>query len=227
MTRTKMLAAAAASALALSFGTAASALTTFSLDFLNTSGFTAPYGTVAVNLLTPTTATVTFTAGSATGFNYFFIDSSAADVNVNATTWTITNLVTNGLNGAVLADGGSGNVDGWGTFNQTTNQTDGYNDRATTISYLLTDTSGNWDTNSNNVLIANTAGNTVAAHIAVCTLATNPTCGSDQGASFTGFATNGGHVAVPEPATWGLMLVGFFGAGAILRSRRHKAFAAA
>ena len=224
MTRSKILAAAAASALALTFGTAASALTTFSLTSLNTGGFPAPYGSVAVDLLSSTTASITFTAGSATGFNYFFIDSSAADVNVNATSWTISSLFTNGLNGAVLTDGGSGNVDGWGIFNQTTNQTDGYNDRATSISYLLTDTSGTW-ASSDNVLIANGSGHTVAAHIAVCTLSTNPTCASDPGAAFTGFATNGPGV-IPEPATWGLMLVGFFGAGALIRNRR-KALAAA
>jgi predicted metal-binding protein len=226
MTRSKILAAAAASALALSFGTAASALTTFSLNSLNTGGFPAPYGTVAVDLTSPTMATVTFTAATAAGFNYFFIDSSVADVNVNAPTWTITGLTTNGLGGATIANGGSGNVDGWGTFNQTTNQSDGYADRATLISFVLTDTSGTW-ASSDNVLTPNTAGHTVAAHIAVCTLATNPTCGSDEGAAFTGFATNGGPPGViPEPATWGLMLAGFFGAGALLRSRR-KALAAA
>lgn len=226
MTRSKMLAAVATAALALSFGTAASALTTFSLTSLNTSGYPSPYGSVAVNLLTSTTANVTFTAGSATGFNYFFIDGGAADVNVNATSWTITNLLTNGLNGATLADSGSGNVDGWGVFNQTTTQTDGYADRATSISYLLTDTSGTWLT-SDNVLTANAFGHTVGAHIAVCDTTANPTCNSTIGAAFTGFATNGPPVNVPEPATWGLMLVGFFGAGSLLRSRRRKAFLAA
>lgn len=226
MTRSQMLAAAAASALALSFGTAASALTTFSLTSLNTSGYPSPYGSVSVNLLTSTTASVTFTAGSATGFNYYFIDGGAADVNVNATTWTITNLLTNGLGGATLADGGSGNVDGWGVFNQTTTQSDGYADRATSISYLLTDTSGTW-ASSDNVLTANTAGHTVGAHIAVCDTTANPTCNSTIGAAFTGYGTNGPPVNVPEPATWGLMLVGFFGAGALIRSRRRGAFAAA
>jgi hypothetical protein len=225
MTRSKILAAAAASALALTYGTAASALTTFSLNLLNTAGFPAPYGSVAVDLTSPTMATVTFTAGTAVGFDYFFIDSSVADVNVNATTWTITSLTTNGLGGATLANGGSGNVDGWGVFNQTTNQSDGYADRATSISYVLTDTSGTW-ASSDNVLTPNTSGHSVAAHIAVCTLATNPDCNSDQGASFTGFATNGPTGVIPEPATWGLMLVGFFGAGALLRSRR-RALAAA
>jgi hypothetical protein len=32
--------------------------------------------------------------------------------------------------------------------------------------------------------------------------------------------------AVPEPASWGLMILGFTGAGAVLRRRRHGVFAA-
>lgn len=32
-------------------------------------------------------------------------------------------------------------------------------------------------------------------------------------------------IAVPEPATWGLMILGFGGVGAMLRSRRRPAFA--
>jgi hypothetical protein len=213
---------AAASALALTFGTAASALTTYTLGSLNTTGYPAPYGTVTVDLTSPTMATVTFTAGSVSTFNYYFIDGGAADVNVNATTWTITNLTTNGVdpqnNPATLTDGGSGQVDGWGTFNQTTTQSDGYGSKSTSISFILTDTSGNWDSSSDNVLTPNALGNTVGAHIAVCDT-TDPT----HCAQFTGFATNGtGRVPVPEPATWALMLVGFGGLGAVLRSQRRR-----
>jgi hypothetical protein len=39
--------------------------------------------------------------------------------------------------------------------------------------------------------------------------------------------TGGGGFGVPEPATWGLMLVGFGGLGSVLRSRRRQAMAAA
>ena len=223
MTRSKILAAAAASALALTFGTAASALTTFSLDLGNSaiSGYPSPYGSVDVNLVNATTADVTFTAGSVGIYDYFFIDGGSADVNVNATAWSVTNLAGNG---GALSDGGSGTVDGHGVFNQTLNQFDGFGQPSTTISFRLTDHSGTWAT-SDDVLTANAAGHSVAAHIAVCDTSANPTCNSDLGAVATGFATNGPR-GIPEPTTWGMMLLGFFGAGALLR-RRRKTLAAA
>ena len=223
MTRVKVL-AAAVSALALTFGTAASATTVFSLSTGNSdiSGYPGPYGSVTVELVNTTTADLTFTAGSVGIYDYFFIDGGSADVNVNATSWTLSNL---SGDGGLLSDGGSGNADGHGVFNQKVNQFDGFGQPSTTISFRLSDLSGTWAT-SDDVLIANALGNTVAAHIAVCDTSTNPTCNSDPGAIATGFATNGPGGSVPEPATWGLMTVGFFVTGALIRGRR-KAFAAA
>ena len=223
--RSKILAAAAASALALTFGTAASALTTYSLSLGNPdiSGFPSPYGSVSVDLISPTIANITFTSTTTGGFKYFFVDGSSADVNVNATTWTLSNLAGNG---GALSDGGSGVVDGWGTFNQTINQFDGFGSASTLISFTLTDTSGFW-ANSDSVLTPNTLGHSVGAHIAVCDLAANPTCSSAITA-VTGFATNGGGGGViPEPATWAMMLAGFFGMGSILRMQRRRALATA
>jgi len=42
-----------------------------------------------------------------------------------------------------------------------------------------------------------------------------------------GFSTNFGSLAVPEPASWALMLVGVAGMGGVLRSRRKPAMAVA
>jgi PEP-CTERM motif len=211
---------AAASALALAFGAGpASAVTTFTLGSLNSTPptlYPGPYGTVTVSdpFAGNTMATVTFTAGSVAPFNYSFIDTSAADVNVNATSWTIGSFVGNG---GALSDGGSKNVDGWGTFNQTTVQADGYGSFSTSISFVLTDTSGTW-ASSANVLTPNALGNTVAAHIAVCDTRDPTNC-----AQFTGFATNGpGRAPVPEPATWAMMVIGFGGLGGVLRSKRRR-----
>lgn len=213
----KLLAAAAAGVLALTLGTAASATTTYSLDLGNAaiSGFPTPYGSVSVNLVDAMTATIDFTAATTGGFKYFFIGAQAADVNVNATTWTLSGLTGNG---GALSDGGSSNVDGHGVFNQTIDQFDGFGQASTEISFTLTNTSGTWASDSS-VLIANDDGHTVAAHIAVCVLADNPTCNSELGAIATGFATNGGGV-IPEPATWAMMILGFGGIGAMLRRRR-------
>ena len=228
MTRSKILVAAAASALALTFGTAALAVTVYPLDTLNISGYPAPYGSVTVDLLNATTANITFASTTTGGFKYFFIDGSSAAVNVNATTWTLSNLTGNG---GALSDGGSGVVDGWGTFNQTINQFDGFGQPSTTISFTLTDTSGTW-ASSDVVLIDNAAGNLAAAHIAVCDLAANPTCNSDIGAVATGFATNGEGSGgpggfIPEPATWAMMIIGFGGVGALMRRRRRGMLAIA
>jgi PEP-CTERM putative exosortase interaction domain len=213
----KLLAAAAAGALTLAMAGAAGATTTFSLDLGNAaiSPYPAPYGSVAVNLVNATTATVDFTSTTTGGFKYFFIDGGSADVNVNATTWTLSGLTGNG---GALSDGGSGNVDGWGTFNQTINQFDGFSQPSTAISFTLTNTSGTWASDSL-VLTPNADGHSVGAHIAVCVLATNPTCNSTIGAIATGFATNGG-APIPEPATWAMMILGFGGIGAMLRRRR-------
>jgi hypothetical protein len=220
----KFLAAATASALALTVGAGASAATVFSLDLGNAAiaGYPAPYGSVSVNWVNTTTADLTFTAGAVGIYKYFFIDGGSADVNVNATSWTLSSLTGNG---GALSDGGSGNVDGHGVFNQTINQFDGFGQPSTSISFRLTDLSGTW-ASSDDVLIANAAGHSVAAHIAVCDTSANPTCNSDLGAVATGFATNGPGSSVPEPATWGLMTVGFFVTGALIRNRR-KALAAA
>jgi hypothetical protein len=122
-------------------------------------------------------------------------------------------------------------VDGFGVFNQTTNQADGFGSPSTSISFLLTDTGTTTWSSSANVLTPNASGDFVAAHIAVCDTTSNPTCGSGgPGAIATGFAsgsveinpTGGGGGGVPEPAAWGLMILGFGGIGAALRMQRRQ-----
>ncbi|HLZ75537.1 PEPxxWA-CTERM sorting domain-containing protein [Phenylobacterium sp.] len=58
----------------------------------------------------------------------------------------------------------------------------------------------------------------------------HPHFGAHTGDALESFKANGGgnfsFLAVPEPATWGLMLVGFGGMGAMLRRRRATAVAA-
>ena len=211
--RSKILAAAAASALALTLGTAASALTTYTLGTGNASlaGFPPPYGSVAVTLTNATTANIVFTSALPT---YYFLGAQAADVNVNATTWTLSNLLENGAGTA--SNGGSNQADGAGFFNQTIDLTDGFTDRASSISFTLTNTSGTWASDAV-VLTGNSLGNTVAAHIGACT----PGC---TAFAATGFATQGGGT-IPEPATWAMMILGFGGIGAMMRRRRSLALA--
>jgi len=60
-------------------------------------------------------------------------------------------------------------------------------------------------------------------------LAVSPHFGASATKALNGFSANGGGnfsaEAIPEPATWGLMIVGFGGLGLVLRNRRRLATA--
>jgi hypothetical protein len=203
-------------------GTAA-AVTDLTLNQGNAdiAGAPGPYGTVDINLTDPTHATITFKSDNVGANDFFFIDSGIADVNVNAASWTIGNFVTNAnSNGLPFESGGSGTVDGFGVFNQTTNQHDGFGSAATQVSFVVTDTGGTWSS-SDNVLTPNGDGFEVGAHVAVCP---DP-CPAGSTTNVTGFAVNG--AVVPEPATWALMITGVGAIGAALRMRRKNSLTGA
>jgi len=177
-----------------------------------------PYGTVLVNLTSSTTATITFTAAS----GYLFLDSSIADVNVNATSWTVSGLTgTNsisGFGGPALANGSSGNVDGWGIFNQTFNESDGFMDALQTVTFTLTDTSGTW-AHATNVLTGNNDGNLLAAHVGECNV--NPCTFTGGSFANTGYASETGaiNIPTPEPSSLALFGTGILGIAGMVRRR--------
>lgn len=179
------------------------------------SGYAGPYADVTVNRTSLTAATITFTSDSVAGNTYLLGDGASGAVNVNAATWTVGSFVVSnggiGFTPGPLSDGGSGNVDGWGVFNQTVNSFDGYTHSADVVQFTITNTSGSWATAAD-VLTPNADGYVAAAHIFVCSGAGS--CNASSGALATGFAAG----VVPEPSTLSLVLLG----GSLLGVRRRS-----
>jgi len=78
--------------------------------------------------------------------------------------------------------------------------------------------------NSDYEQFANLANN--SEEFAFNLLSVTPNFGAKPGAAMTHFVSNGGgnfsFQGVPEPATWGLMIMGFGGVGALVRNNRRR-----
>jgi hypothetical protein len=200
-----------ASAFALALGIAsmpAHADLIFTSDTGNSaiSGFPGPYATVDVHLIDATHATVEFTSLTNSGNIYLMGDGGTVAVNVNATSWAISFLTdTNsgtGFTPGPLSDGGAGNEDGFGSFNQTVNSFDGFTHSADDVKIELQNTSGTW-ADVNSVLTGNSQGQLAAEHIFV----TSSPANASNGALATGFASgqNAPPPDVPEPGSLALL----------------------
>jgi hypothetical protein len=203
------------------------------------SGFAGPYAHVDISLNTATqVATITFTSLTNSGNIYLMGDGGTVGVNVNATSWTLgpitgSNSGTGFTSPPPYSDGGSGNEDGWGVFNQTINSFDGFTHSSSTVSFTITNTSGTaWtsdgSTPGNTVLISNSNNALAEAHIFV----TSSPANASNGARATGFAAGNGpgptphNVPVPASAIlFGVGGLGLAGFRAWTR-RRLKAVAA-
>jgi len=196
MNKIKYIAAALVAVAGLGFQQAKADIYSFDLSVGNSaiSGFSGPYANVSINQTSSNTAIITMTAYA----GFLFGAAQAADFNVNASSWSISNLVFNGT-GAV-SNGGSNNADGFGSFNQTFDVFDGFTNAGTLLTFTLTGGAGtNW-LNAMQVLIANNKGWLAAAHIFVI---------GDQ-TVVTGFA--GGPSTVPDGGTTVMLLGAALGA---------------
>jgi len=178
------------------------------------SGYPGPYVSVTVNRTNSTHATITFTSLTAAGNVYLMGDGSSVAVNVNATSWILSNITGSnsgtGFTPGPYSNGGSGNVDGFGVFNLKINSFDGFGHSSSTIGLALTNTSGTW-ANAAAVLAANSGGSLAAAHIFVTVSPAN----AANGALNTGFAANGGQV--PDGGATVMLLGVALGALGIVR----------
>jgi PEP-CTERM motif-containing protein len=198
---------------ALVIGSSAKADTiTYTLDMGNPaiSGFTGPYATLLVDRTSATTADITFTSLSNGAQTFLIGDGGSGAVNVDAASWSLSNIlgvnVGTGFTPGPLSDGGSGNEDGFGSFNQTVNNFDGYTHSMTSLTFTLTNLSGSW-ASALAVLAPNEGGYVGAAHIFVADCATAAACDSGTGALATGYATVG-FMMVPEPGTAAMLGLG-------------------
>ncbi|MHB1092342.1 PEP-CTERM sorting domain-containing protein [Thiobacillus sp.] len=166
------------------------------------SGYAGPYATVDVSLINSTMASVTFTSLTNSGNIYLMGDGGSVAVNVNATNWTLGSITGSnagtGFTPGTYSDGGTGNEDGFGSFNQKINTFDGFTHSSDTISFSLTNISGTWGSDAA-VLAPNSGGSLAAAHIFVTT---SPASTSNT-ALATGFAAS-----VPEADTYAMLLAG-------------------
>lgn len=190
----------------------------YTLTGFNQSGYSGPYATVTINRTSSTTADISFDSLTNGGYIYLFTHTSAADLNVNASSFdegslTATNSLPNFSPGPASFNSGK-NADGYGAFNLNVDLFDSFTHSANKITFTLTNLSGTWGS-ATDVLIANGNGQVAAAGIGACAM---PGC---DGNNQSGFATTGfaGDAQVPDGGMTVTLLGGALVGLAALRRR--------
>jgi hypothetical protein len=187
-------------------------MVTYDITAPNTalSGYPSPYATVTITV-TGGVATVKFMSDTTSGYTYLMGDSSSVDLNLSQSGITASGFSwTGGNNKTAFTSAGAGQVDGFGNFNLTINDFDGFTSAVTEVMFTL---SGTWGSAAD-VLAANGNGAFAAIHA----YASGNGC---TGACVTGYAANGGAHA-PEASSVALtsLVLLAFGA-ALVRARRN------
>ena len=198
-------------------GSAARADLTETIDTPNAalSGFTGPYATVDIMATDPNHATITFTSLTTSGITFLMGDGGTADLNVNGAYTLGTVTETNSLPGftPTFSANSPGNVDGFGTFNLSLNNSDGYTSSADSVKINISNTTGLW-TSDAAVLVANAGGFDAAIHAFAC----NAPCTTGQTSVPTGFAAH----KAPEPTSLVLLATALAGIGIFAQRRRPR-----
>jgi hypothetical protein len=190
----------------------------FDLDSGNSaiSGSTGPYARVSINTTGSNTATVTFTSLSNGGNMYLMGGAKAFDLNTNGLA-TISNvgffqspLLVGFQTPSAANINGSGQVDGFGMFNNVNAAMGGFANAFSRVSFTLTKNIGTW-ANAMSVLIKNGVGEWAAAHIFVATIRADGKVYQSDGAQATGFA------GIPDGGTTVMLLGAALGALGIAR----------
>jgi hypothetical protein len=202
--RKLLLGGIAAFALAIS---TAQATVVYSLNTINTAGFGAgPYGSVAVTLVNPTTATIMFSAVNPP-YTFGEMGLSVNSTNFGASGLSFTLAPTSNQT-PTFTPTFNGGLDGFGNFAlDYTSNPNGFSASLVKATFTLTDNNGTWASDANVLNNGNAQGFQAAIHVF------NASTGGNSA-----FAAGGPRVTTaPEPATIAILGVSLLGLGLVRR----------
>jgi hypothetical protein len=231
MSKIKFLAAALIAVAGLSLQQVKADTQTLNLGTFNSGGFTPGangFVTAVVSTNGTNVATVTFTSNAvtqnSTGNQYEALmgDGGTVALNVNTATYGTFTALAAGTNSGVGFTAnlpgdfsyGSGNNDGFGSFNLRVDTTDGFSHSMNSVVVTLTLSSGTWGL-ANTVLTGNP--NFLASAHTFLTQIINGTWNQTNGAILTGFVANGSTFNTPDGGATVMLLGMALGALGVVR----------